>query len=233
MRFFVGGIPTLCGVGIPPLFLSCVGEGGTMSHSWLFDRKEQLDGYKDFARIAYTMRRLVMPEDRDDIEVDIILKLKTVSDKKNDEITPTLLWFVGRCMIADYWKRKDRERNRTARIYDSKFGEIASHSWEYISCSPVTDTELDTRTLLDALSERLKEIGERLASGERLNTADKNYLCRQRAKLLPDYNYQVGDTEAKRIRRLWEQGMSRGQIARSLGRSRTTISKYLSKMALV
>ena len=120
-----------------------------MSHSWLYDRQDQLDGYKAFARIAYTLRRHVLPEDRDDIEMDIILKLKTVSDKRNGEITPASLWFVGRCLIADYWKRKYRERRRSARIFDSKYGEMASHSWEYISHSSDTDTELDTRAALN------------------------------------------------------------------------------------
>jgi len=69
---------------------------------------------------------------------------------------------------------------------------MVSHSWEYISHSSDTDTELDTRAVLNILPERLKRIGERL------NTADKSYLSRQRAKLLQDYNYHVGDTEAKR-----------------------------------
>ncbi len=204
-----------------------------MSHSWLFDRQDQLDGYKAFARIAYTLRRHVLPEDRDDIEMDIILKLKTVSDKRNGEITPASLWFVGRCMIADYWKRKYRERRRSARIFDSKYGEMVSHSWEYISHSSDTDTELDTRAVLNVLPERLKRIGELLVNGERLNVADKSYLSRQRAKLLEDYNYHVGDAEAERIRRLWEQGLSRRKIAKMLGRSSTTITKYLKKMTLV
>ena len=93
-----------------------------MSHSWLYDRRDQLDGYKSFAHIAYTLRLHVLPEDRDDIEMDIILKLKTVSDKRNGEITPASLWFVGRCLIADYWKRKYRERRRSARIFEGKFG---------------------------------------------------------------------------------------------------------------
>jgi hypothetical protein len=204
-----------------------------MSHSWLYDRQDQLDGYKAFARIAYTLRRHVLSEDRDDIEMDIILKLKTVSDKRNGEITPALLWFVGRCMIADYGKRKDRERKRSARIFEGKYGEIASHSWEYISHSSDTDTELDTRDILNVLPERLKRIGELLVKGERLNTADKCYLSRQRAKLLQDYSYNVGDTEVERIRHLWEQGLSRCKIAKILGRSHTTISKYLKRMELV
>jgi hypothetical protein len=204
-----------------------------VSHSWLYDRQDQLDGYKAFAHIAYTLRRHVLAQDRDDIEIDIILKLKTVSDKRNGEITPASLWFVGRCMIADYWKRKDRERKRYARIYTAKYGEMASHSWEYISQSPDNDNELDTRAVLNILPERLKRIGELLVNGDRLNHADKSYLSRQRGKLLEDYNYNVGDTEAERIKRLWEQGLSRTKIAKTLGRSRTTISKYLNKMALV
>ena len=203
-----------------------------MSHSWLYDRKDLLDGYQDFATIAYTLRRHVLSEDRDDIEVDIILKLKTISDKQNGEITPALLWFVGRCMIADYWRRKEKERKRTARIFTGDRGEMASHSWEYLSCSSDSDTQLDARAILNTLPRRLKRIGERLVNGERLNTADKCYLSRQRARLLQDYDYGVGDAEAERIRRLWKQGLSMCQIARALGRSHTTISKYLKKMAL-
>jgi DNA-directed RNA polymerase specialized sigma24 family protein len=204
-----------------------------VSHSWLYDRQDQLDGYKSFAHIAYTLRRRVLNEDRDDVEMDIILKLKSVWDKRNGDITPAFLWFVGRCMIADYWKRKGRERRRTARIFDGKYGEMASHSWEYISERTDTDNELDTRAVLNNLPERLRRIGELLVNGERLNHADKSYLSRQRAKLLQDYNYSVGDTEAERIMRLWDKGLSRTKIARALGRSRTTISKYLSKMPLV
>jgi len=50
--------------------------------------------------------------------------------------------------------------------------------------------------------------------------------------LLQDYDYGVGDAEAERIRRLWKQGLSMCQIARMLGRSHTTVSKYLKNMAL-
>ena len=203
-----------------------------MSHSWLYDRRNLLDGYQDFATIAYTLRRHVLSEDRDDIEVDIILKLKTIADKQNGEITPALLWFVGRCMIADYWRRKEKERKRTARIFTGGRGEIASHSWEYLSCSSDSDTQLDARAILNTLPRRLKRIGERLVNGERLNTADKCYLSRQRARLLRDYDYGVGDAEAEQIRHLWKQGLSMCQIARALGRSHTTVSKYLKRMAL-
>ena len=198
-----------------------------MSHSWLYDRKDQLDGYRAFAHVAYTLRRHVLPEDRDDIEMEILLRLKEVSDKRNGEISPASLWFVGRCMIADYWKRKDRERKMYARIYASDKGEMVSEDWGYLYTAKDTDTELDIKNILHALPDRLKHIGELLVSGERLNIADKSYLSRQRAKLLQDYNYHVGDAEAERIRRLWKQGLSKRRIARMLGRSSTTITKYI------
>ena len=203
-----------------------------MSWSWLYDQRDQLDGYKPFAHIAYTLRRHILSEDRDDVEIDIILKLKEVSDKRNGNITPASLWFVGRCMIADYWKRKERERRRYSRIYAGKYGEMVSDSWEYISNDADVGAEIDAQAVLKSLSERLIDIGERLVNGERLNHADKSYLSRQRAKLKEDYSYQVGDTEAQRIRHLWKQGLSRCKIARALGRSHTTISKYLKKMEL-
>jgi DNA invertase Pin-like site-specific DNA recombinase len=109
---------------------------------------------------------------------------------------------------------------------------VVSENWGYIYTAHDTDTELDSTTILNSLPDRLKHIGERLVNGERLNVADKSYLSRQRAKLLQDYNYHVGDDEAERIRRLRKQGLSKRGIARMLGRSSTTITKYLKKMAL-
>jgi hypothetical protein len=78
---FSVGVLAPGGAGIP---LFCAWrKGEAMSWSWLYDRREQLDGYKPFAHIAYTLRRHILPEDRDDMEMDIILKLKDVSDKRN------------------------------------------------------------------------------------------------------------------------------------------------------
>jgi len=204
-----------------------------MSHSWLYDRRDQLDGYRAFAEIAYRLRPKVLPQDRDDIEMDIILKLKEVSDRHSDTRDLTaLLWHCARGEIADYWKRKDREKRRYARIYTSDKGEMVSENYGYIYTVHDTDAELDTKGVLKSLPARLIEVGDKMVNGDRLNVADKSYLSRQRAKLLEDYNYHVGDAEAERIRRLWEQGLSRRKIAKMLGRSSTTITKYLKKMAL-
>ena len=201
-----------------------------MSHSWLYDRQDQLDGYKAFARIAYTLRRHVLPGDRDDIEMDIILKLKAVSDKRNGGITPASLWFVGRCMIADYWKLKEREKRRYARIYTGDRGEMVSENWRYLYAVHDSDAELDTEHLLKSLPARLIEVGEKLVNGERLNVADKCYLSRQRARLLENYDYHVGAAEANRIKCLRERGWSKRKIAKMLGRSSTTITKYIDRL---
>ena len=50
--------------------------------SWLHDHREQLDGYQLYAEIAYRFRPKVLPDDRDDIEMEIVLKLKAEADKK-------------------------------------------------------------------------------------------------------------------------------------------------------
>jgi RNA polymerase sigma factor (sigma-70 family) len=204
-----------------------------MSHSWLYDHRDQLDGYRAFAEIAYRLRPKVLPQDRDDIEMDIILKLKEVSDRHSGTGDLTaLLWHCARAKIADYWKRKEREKRRYARIYTGDKGEMVSENWGYIYAVHDTDAELDTKGMLKSFPARLIEVGDKLVNGERLNVADKSYLSRQRAKLLEDYNYHVGDAEAEQIRHLWQQGLSRRKIAKMLGRSSTTITKYINKLGL-
>ena len=49
--------------------------------SWLYNHREQLDGYRLYAEIAHRFRPKVLPEDRDDIEQDRIIKLKEEADK--------------------------------------------------------------------------------------------------------------------------------------------------------
>jgi hypothetical protein len=202
-----------------------------MSHSWLYDRQDQLDGYRPFARIAYTLRCNVLPQDRDDIEMDVILKLREFSDKNGGHAKPAGLWFVGRCTVADYWRRKDRERGRSASLLEGNNGEVVADSnrWRYVAQERDADGQIDARAILDALPDRLKAVGERLLDGESLNSADRCYLSRQRARLVRDYDYGISDAEADRIKRLRQRGLSRCQIARALGRSHTTISKYLDK----
>jgi len=96
--------------------------------SWLYNHREQLDGYELYAEIAYRFRPNVLPEDRDDIEMDIVLKLKAEADKK-DQVTMVFLYAVARSVVGTYWRKKYRERRRICRLYDGDKGEMVAGSW--------------------------------------------------------------------------------------------------------
>ena len=102
-----------------------------MSHSWLYDRQDQLDGYKAFARIAYTLRRHVLPEDRDDIEMEIVLKLKAEADR-HTEVTLGFLYAVARNVVRTYWRKKYREWRRFCRLYEGDKGEMIADGFRII-----------------------------------------------------------------------------------------------------
>ena len=75
--------------------------------SGLHDRREQLDGYQLYAEIAYRFRPKVLPDDRDDIEQDITIKLKREADKK-DQVTIGFLYAVAKNVVRTYWRKKYR-----------------------------------------------------------------------------------------------------------------------------
>jgi len=52
--------------------------------SWLYNHRDQLDGYRLYAEIAHRFRPLVLPDDRDDIESEVITKLKSGADKHSE-----------------------------------------------------------------------------------------------------------------------------------------------------
>jgi len=82
---------------------------------WADDHREQLDGYQLYAEIAYRFRPKVLPDDRDDIEMEIVLKLKAEADKK-DQVTMGFLYAVARSVVGTYWRKKYRERRRFCRL---------------------------------------------------------------------------------------------------------------------
>lgn len=83
--------------------------------SWLYDHRDQLDGYELYAKIAYHFRPKVLPDDRDDIEMEIALKLKTVADK-HTQVTLGFLYGCARNVVRNYWRKKYRERRRFCRL---------------------------------------------------------------------------------------------------------------------
>ena len=46
----------------------------------------------------------MLPDDRDDIEMEMILKLKAVADKR-DQVTIGFLYAVARNTVRTYWRK--------------------------------------------------------------------------------------------------------------------------------
>ena len=52
--------------------------------SWLYDRREQLDGLRPFVEIAHRLIYPVPYYDRDDVEQEIVITLKRVTDRRGE-----------------------------------------------------------------------------------------------------------------------------------------------------
>ena len=199
--------------------------------SWLYNHREQLDGYHLFAEIAYRFRPKVLPDDRDDIEVEIILNIKTAVDKK-DQVTRGFLYAVARNVVGTYWRKKYRERRRFYRLYEGDKGLMIAGNWKLVSYDPDIGARLDARTELKALPKRMVKTGLKIADGERLNNADKLYLCRQRHRQ-SKYNWtDAGKIE--RMRKLYvDEGLPCAEVGKIVGKSRSTVQRQLNKLGVI
>ena len=199
--------------------------------SWLYNHRDQLDGCRRYAEIAYRFRPKVLPEDRDDIEQDITIKLKREADKK-DQVTDGFLWAVARNMVRTYWRQKYRERRRFCRLYEGDKGIMLANGEILSSPSPDIDARLDARALLKTLPKRMVEAGVIKAEGGKLNNADKLFLCRQRHRI-SKYNH-AGTEEVERMRQLYEdEGLPCAEIARIVGMGRVTVQRHLKKLGVM
>jgi len=199
--------------------------------SWLHDHQEQLDGYQLYAEIAYRFRPKVLPDDRNDIEVEITFKLKAEADKK-DQVTMGFLYAVARSVVGTYWRKKYRERRRFCRLYEGDKGEMIADGWKLVSYDPDIEARLDARAKLKALPKRMVKTGLKIADGERLNNADKLYLCRQRHRL-SKYNW----SDAKKIERMRQlyvdEGLPYAEVAKIVGKGRSTVQRQLNKLGVI
>jgi DNA-directed RNA polymerase specialized sigma24 family protein len=200
--------------------------------SWLYERRDQLDGLRPFVEIAH---RLIFPiplSDRDDVEQEIIITLKQVSDK-HSEISENYLWGVARNVVRLYWRKRYRQARRLRRLLVSDRGEMVTETWKFVSRDGDDEARLDAMTMLAALPKRLVEIGYKRLNGEELNTADEWYWMRHKAKLdCRKRGDQLSDWEKKRVVQLHKQGFSVSKIARTLGRGRKTIDLCLVRAGL-
>ena len=199
--------------------------------SWLHDHREQLDGYQLYAEIAYRFRPKVLPEDRDDIEMEIVLKLKAEADKR-DQVTLGFLYAVARNVVRTYWRKKYRERRRFCRLYEGDKGEMIADGWKFVTPAPDIEARIDAKTTLNTLPERMVKAGIIRAEGGKLNNADKLYLCRQRHR---QSKYNWSDAEKiERMRQLYvDEGVTCAEVAKIVGKGRTSVQNHLNKLGVI
>ena len=199
--------------------------------SWLYNHREQLDGYQLYAEIAYRFRPKVLPDDRDDIEMEIILKLKTEADR-HTEVTLGFLYAVAKNIVRTYWRKKYRERRRFCRLYEGDKGEMIAGGWKFITPAPDIEARIDARTILNALPKRMVKAGTTRVEGGKLNNADKLYLCRQRHRL-SKYNWSDAE-KIERMRQLYvDEGLPCTEVAKIVGKGRSTVQRQLNKLGVI
>ncbi len=199
--------------------------------SWLYNHRDQLDGYELYAEIAYRFRPKVLLDDRDDIEVEIVLKLKTEVDKK-DQVTLGFLYAVARNVVRTYWRKKYRERRRFCRLYEGDKGEWMADGRRLIAPAPDIEARIDARTMLNTLPERMVKVGIIRNEGGKLNNADKLYLCRQRHR---QSKHNWSDAEKiERMRQLYvDEGLPCAEVAKIVSKSRATVQRQLNKLGVI
>jgi len=199
--------------------------------SWLYDHRDQLDGYQLYAEIAYRFRPKVLPDDRDDIEMEIVLKLKAEADKK-DQVTLGFLYAVARNIVRSYWRKKYRERRRFCRLYEGDKGEMSADGWKFVTPAPDIEGRMDAIATLNTLPERMVKAGITRAEGGKLNNADKLYLCRQRHR---QSKYNWSDAEKiERMRQLYvDENLTCAEVAKIVGKGRSTVQRQLNKLGVI
>jgi len=199
--------------------------------SWLYNHIDQLDGYKLYAEIAYRFRPKVLPDDRDDIEMEIVLKLKAEADKQC-QVTIGFLYAVAKNVVRNYWRKKYRERRRFCHLYEGDNGEMIADGWKFVTPAPDIEAKIDARTLLNTLPERMVKADITRAEGGKLNNADKLYLCRQRHRL-SKYNWADAE-KIERMRQLYvDEGLPCAEVAKIVGKGRSTVQRQLNKLGVI
>jgi len=199
--------------------------------SWLYNHRDQLDGYQLYAEIAYRFRPKVLPDDRDDIEMEIALKLKAEADR-HTEVTLGFLYAVARNIVRTYWREKYRERRRFCRLYEGDKGEMIADKWKFVTPAPDIEGRLDAIATLNTLPKRMVKAGVTRAEGGKLNNADKLYLCRQRHRQ-SKYNWTDAE-KIERMRQLYvDEGLPCAKVAEIVEKSRVTVQRQLNKLGVI
>jgi len=189
--------------------------------SWLYERLDQLGELRPFVEIAHTLLYGIPPDDRDDVEQEIILMLKRVTDKRGD-VSRAYLWGVARNVVRIYWWKRYRDAGRLRHLMASNTKE------DLVWRDGDNGARLDAIAILATLPPRLVEIGYKRLNGEELNDADESYWMKYKAKLdCRKRGDQLSEMERRRIVRLHNHGLPVIKIAKIMGRGRQTIDRCL------
>jgi len=184
--------------------------------SWLYEHRHQMDGLCPLVEIAYwTVTPHVPPEDRDDVEQEIVIELIRTVEKYGNKvgIDVHILSSGGKNYLKkvavnkrnDYFLRKHREWSLW-HIEVIDCGEWVGRT-SLVSHDIDLDARLDARATLATLPERLIQLGHKILYGEKLSDADQAYRIRQLARLRPKLNCRkradhISDGEKNRILQL-------------------------------
>ena len=205
-------------------------EKGSMS--WLYDRREQLDGLRPFVEIAHRLIYPIPYHDRDDVEQEIVITLKRVTDKRG-ETAENYLWGAARNVIRRYWRKRYCQARKFCHLLEGNKGEMVAETWKFVCGDGDNGARLDAIATLAILPQRLVEIGYKGLNGERLSEADELYWMRHKAKLdCRKRGDQLSDWEKRRVAQLHKEGLSVSKIAKTMGRGRRTIDLCLLRAGL-
>jgi len=185
--------------------------------SWLYEHRDQLNGSRSLAEIAYHITYDVAPYDRDDVEQDIIIALMRVK-QRNDN--PAYLWGVARNELRKYRFRKWYESRKFCSFDDCQV---------IISQGVNSDARLDAIATLATLPKRLLRIGHDRLNGRKLSEKDYAYWRRHKVKLECRQNSkEISDWEKRQILRLHDKGYSVYEIRKTTGRCYETIQRAIN-----
>ncbi len=187
--------------------------------SWLYERRDQLDGLRPFVEIAYRLTYGIPLFDRDDVEQDIVVALMRVTSRRGTT-DRKYLWGVGRKEVKKYWCRKCYQGRKFRPLSEDDL------------CDDSDTRRLDALATLATLPKRLVEIGHKRLNGEKLNVADQGYWIRHCGHKGRNGGSYLSDYEKRRIERFHGDGLSVHTIAKAMGRSETTVRVYLFNAGL-
>ena len=89
--------------------------------SWLYERREQLDGLRPFVEIAHRLIYPVPHHDRDDVEQEIVITLKRVTDRRG-EVGENYLWGAARNVVRHLLAQKIPPGEKVSSSYREQQG---------------------------------------------------------------------------------------------------------------